>query len=145
MKKKTIKIDKKSEMYVFVYEKYSSCLGFDVCIKRRDALALELGHPELTLAKRGTLKANKELNKLYAIAREKNKATGWRSSSELTPELIGLEGKRVEVVTSWGEKNRFIVGKSTGFIPCHLEIKTRRSSGGGSVCGSPFKSLRIIQ
>ena len=50
--------------------------------------------------------------------------------SGLTPQLLGLEGWRVEVDTSYGETRRFIVGRSTGWKPCHLEIPRRDSSGG---------------
>ena len=53
-----------------------------------------------------------------------------RSTDDLTPQLTGLEGWRVEVVTTYGEKRRFIVGRSTGWRPIHLEIATRRSDGG---------------
>lgn len=55
-----------------------------------------------------------------------------RSTAGLSPQLIGLEGWRVEVVTTYGETRRFYVGRSTGWIPCHIEIKTRRSYGGMS-------------
>lgn len=54
-----------------------------------------------------------------------------RDNSCMTPQLHGLEGWRVEVVTKYGEKRRFIVGRSTGWRPIHLEIKTSRSTGGG--------------
>lgn len=54
-----------------------------------------------------------------------------RDNSGLTPQLIGLEGWRVEVMTVEGNVRRFIVGKSTGWRPCHLEIHNRRSHGGG--------------
>lgn len=58
-----------------------------------------------------------------------------RDLSCLSPQLIGLEGWRVEVVRTYttgepNEKDRFIVGRSTGQQPIHLEIKTRRSHGG---------------
>ena len=55
-----------------------------------------------------------------------------RDLSGLTTQLVGLEGWRVEVETTYGETRRFIVGKSTGWRPCHLEIHNRASSGGGS-------------
>ena len=56
-----------------------------------------------------------------------------RDNSGLTPMLNGLEGWRVEVVDDEGDKpRRFIVGKSTGWRPCHLEIASRRSTGGGA-------------
>lgn len=53
-----------------------------------------------------------------------------RDLSSLSPALVGLEGWRVEVVTLYHEVRRFIVGMSTGWVPCHLEVKTRRSMGG---------------
>ena len=53
-----------------------------------------------------------------------------RSDAGLTPQLIGLEGWRVEVITTYGETRRFIVGRSSGWIPCHIEIKQRNSHGG---------------
>jgi len=53
-----------------------------------------------------------------------------RDLSGLTKQLIGLEGWRVEVETLYGETRRFYVGRSTGWVPCHLEVKTRRSMGG---------------
>lgn len=53
-----------------------------------------------------------------------------RDVSHLTPQLIGLEGWRVEVLDAAGETRRFIVGRSTGWRPCHLEIKTQRACSG---------------
>lgn len=65
--------------------------------------------------------------------------------AELIPEFIGLERRRVEVTLPNGEKSRFYIGKSTGWLPCHLEIKTSRSFGGGAVYypeGSTFRVLK---
>jgi hypothetical protein len=95
-------------------------------------------------ANKGTLKAYNELVMLQAIAQAKNRETGWKSKTGLTKQLIGLEGKRVEVVTSYGETQRFYVGQSTGFIPCHIEVKQRNSHGGSAVCGAPFKSVKVL-
>ncbi len=50
--------------------------------------------------------------------------------SWLSPQLLGLEGWRVEVKTTYGETRRFIVGRSTGWRPCHIEVKRRTSFGG---------------
>lgn len=55
-----------------------------------------------------------------------------RSDANLTPQLIGLEGWHVEVVTTYGETRRFYVGRSTGWIPCHIEIHNRHSMDGPS-------------
>lgn len=67
-----------------------------------------------------------------------------RDESDLTLVLRGLEGYRVEVETTYGEKRRFIVGKSTGWKPIHLEIKTRRSLG-GEAAEKEYKSVKIIE
>lgn len=66
-----------------------------------------------------------------------------RDNSGLTKQLTGLEGWRVEVTDDGGNKWRFIVGKSTGWRPCHLEIKTTRSHGGLPVCGR-YASVRKL-
>lgn len=54
-----------------------------------------------------------------------------RSDSALTPQLIGLEGWRVEVLDHDGNTRRFLVGKSTGWVPCHIELHNIRCYGGG--------------
>ena len=66
-----------------------------------------------------------------------------RDNSGLTPQLSGLEGHRVDTVTGEGEKRRFIVGKSTGWRPAHLEIKTSRSMGGAPADRS-YLSVRSL-
>jgi hypothetical protein len=66
-----------------------------------------------------------------------------RSDSGLTKQLIGLEGWRVEVVTTYGETMRFIVSRSTGWIPCHIALK-RRDSLGGVGCDPEYASVRKL-
>lgn len=66
-----------------------------------------------------------------------------RSDAGLSPQLRGLEGYRVEVVTVYDETRRFIVGKSTGWVPCHLEIANRRSHGGGAA-EKEYRSVRAL-
>ena len=124
------KINKEQRLYVMKCGNGYSCLGFDVLERRASRLATELG-----LAwheRKGTLKAFAHYHELMEIARDKSRRMTWRSTSELTPQLMGLEGCRVEVETTYGEVRRFIVGRSTGWIPCHLEIHNVRSTGGGS-------------
>ncbi len=65
--------------------------------------------------------------------------------SGLNPQLLGLEGWRVEVNTSYGETRRFIVGRSTGWKPCHLEIHRRDSSGGMAAARSYEKVTPLYQ
>jgi hypothetical protein len=66
-----------------------------------------------------------------------------RDESALSPQLVGLEGWRVEVETTWGSTRRFIVGRSTGWIPIHLEVSRRDSSGGGAA-DREYKSVRKL-
>lgn len=136
------KINRKEQLYVISEGTGYSCLGFEVLNKRALALAKELGYE--WNQKLGTLEAYSAYDALVNEAKKRNDETGWRAKSELTPELIGLEGKRIEVIDSYGSRRRFYVGKSTGFIPCHLEIARRNSSGGIAVMGAPFKSIRVI-
>lgn len=67
-----------------------------------------------------------------------------RDYSGLTPQLKGLEGYRVEVIDNYDEKRRFIVGKSTGWKPCHLEIKRVDSMGGGPA-DKEYKTVTTIK
>jgi len=120
-----------------------SCLGFDVCEERMRGLATEM-NVQPQPHRKGTRAAYAAYTQLVDLACQRNQATGWRSQSELTSQLMGLEGKRVEVVDCWEQKRRFYVGKSAGFIPVHLEIARRNSSGGPAVMGTPFKSICVV-
>jgi hypothetical protein len=64
--------------------------------------------------------------------------------SDLTKQLIGLEGKRVEAITLYGEKLRFWVGKSTGWKPIHLEV-LRSNSIGGTGAHKKYQSVTVIR
>jgi hypothetical protein len=66
-----------------------------------------------------------------------------RDLSGLCPQLLGLEGWRVEVKTKHGETRRFIVSRSTGWCPCHIELRTRASSG-GFPADREYASVRAI-
>lgn len=67
-----------------------------------------------------------------------------RDLSGLTPQLVGLEGWRVEVVEEHEPKpRRFIVGRSTGWRPCHLEI-SRRNALGGPGAMSKYVSVKRL-
>lgn len=131
-------------MYVIPCGKGYTCLGFDVCIERANGIAKWMGVDGVQHIQRGHIDAYHRYQYLCELGAFHAKETGTRCPIQLTPQLIGLEGKRVEVVEEDGETRRFIVGKSTGWMPCHLEIETRQSSGGFAVTGAPFKSVRVI-
>ncbi len=132
-----------------------SCLGFDVCVYRASAYAAWVGFVG-PLPERGTLEMYACYVTLLGMVGEKNRRTGQRCEAELTPQLKGLEYKRVEVLDRYGERRRFTVGRSMGFVPIHLEIqpqdfvngkwseKDGDCTGGGAVTGAPFKEVRVL-
>jgi len=139
----TVKVNRAQRLYVMPSGAGFSCWGFDVLKRRSKALAAELGMP-YTAHRAGSKAAFAQHEALTAMAAQRNGASGWRSSIDLTPQLVGLEGKRVEVVDSDGARRRFTVGKSTGWIPCHLQIARANCHGGPAVMGAPFKSVRVV-
>lgn len=127
-----------------------SCIDFEVTVttlnSADEALNKMLSKPLPEMPKyKGTMKVYKTLQKLQNIAMKIHNAYGIKMQCGLTKQLIGLEGKRVEVVDCYNEKRRFKVGRSTGWIPCHIELANERSSGGMAVMGAPFKSVRVIR
>lgn len=126
-----------------------STLGFGYAETQRAKVAAWLeaeGKPlERVEAAPGTLEAFAAYQAAMTAGRAHNAATGRKCHADLTPELSGLEGKRVEVVDCHGETRRFWVGRSSGWLPIHLEIERRNSSGGCGVMGTPFRSVREVR
>lgn len=106
--------------------------------QRIDVLRLEI--PE----RKGTKKHFNACNKVIEAGSVYARHSRRQCLANLTPQLSGLVGRRVEVIDRHGEKRRFIVGRSSGWMPCHLEIARRDSSGGMSVTGAPFKSVKVV-
>lgn len=123
------KINAEQRLYVLQHCGGYTCLGFEVAHRRAANFAAFAGRPDLA-------------PKAEPGGRESG--TGKRDETELTPALRGLEGKRVEVTYPDGERTRFYVGRSTGWTPIHLEIKTRASSGGAPVYFPAGSTVRVI-
>ena len=140
---RVVTVNADQALYVIPCGSGYSCLGFDVCLNRTRQYKAWLGEPVETL-ERGALAAYEDYLATLARVRKRCAETGKRCDVELIPALKGLEGKRVEVTTPSGEKSRFIVGKSTGFIPIHLEIKTRASVGGCAAYVPQGSQVRVI-
>ena len=69
-----------------------------------------------------------------------------RDLSDLSKQLIGFEGWRVEVYDVDSMKpRRFIVGRSTGWRPCHLEIHNRRCHVGQPARESYASVRRLVK
>jgi hypothetical protein len=138
-----VTLNEEQKLYVIPCGNGYTCLGFDICKEWTQGYArwavIELPEP----MPYASLEAYELYSRIQQQAAAKAALTHEKCPIHLTSQLIGMEHRRVEVVDCYGEKRRFIVGKSTGWAPCHLEIARRDSSGGGAVTGAPFKSLRI--
>ncbi len=136
----TVTADPEQQLFVIPTGHGFTCLGFQVCETRRERYAKWLGIP-LPTARLGTLDQYASYRQLVA----KCCAGPNRCTADLCPQLIGLEGRRVEVVTHYGERRRFWVGKSAGPIPVHLEIARRTSHGGTAVSYEGYQSVRVVR
>ena len=149
MNLKHVTVNKEQQLYVIPEGEGYSCLGFDVCQKWTAGLYKELCtvSGEVVIQRdceRGSIEAYNYYQDLVKQASKINDATGYRFGFLLQPALVGLEGKRVEVTSKDGEKRRFWVGKSTGFIPVHLEIASKRSSGGGATYINDTDTIKVL-
>ena len=135
-------INQEQGLYVLSCGSGFSCLGFEVTQQRMERLAAEMGEgcPVVELGTREHYDAYVNLESRAAATAT---TTGKRYQCELSPQLVGLEGWRVEVVTDFDETRRFIVGKSTGWLPIHLEV-SRRSAFGGMAADRHYKSVRTL-
>lgn len=140
---KGVTLNTEQRLYIIPAETGFSCLGFDVCDRRLKAVAAWCSARYIPHAP-GTLKHYEEYISVMALAEDYARVTKTRCSVELTPQLVGLEGKRVEVTAPGEEPRRFYVGKSTGWLPCHLEIARRNSSGGGAVYLPEGATVRVV-
>ena len=138
-----MQINLDQRLYVLPHGKGFTCLGFEVAERRRVAYMEWLGLP-IQPVEIGTVEAYAEYERALSLVRIRCNSPGVRCTVELVPELVRYERRRVEVTYPSGEKTRFIVGVSTGIIPVHLEIKTRRSSGGSQVNFPSGSTVRLV-
>lgn len=140
-----IKINKEQALYVIPCGGGYTCLGFQNAFDKTKAIAEHYGLKKLqpNEALKGTEQGYSQYVTATEYARTEHARTGLKCTVELSPQLIGLEGRRVEVVDVYGEKRRFKVGKSTGWMPCHIELARANSSGGPSA-DKTYKSVTVI-
>ncbi|QFP93777.1 hypothetical protein [Pectobacterium phage Wc4-1] len=144
----TMTINKEQRLYVTKNLNHYTCQGFDNAHKDAVNLRNWLVSNGVEVceipARIGTKKHYAAYKAIMKAAAGYASESNSRCLANLSNQLIGLEGKRVEVVDCYGEKRRFQVGRSTGWYPIHLEIANKRSSGGGSVTGLPFHSVKVV-
>lgn len=154
---RNVTINEDQQLYVIHHGTGVSCWGFDVVLDRIKRMAIELAgrgvlpaeYMEVDdiealaagdmaavrqlLPERGSMRAYDTMQLLTERLESVCKEQHDRAVFDLSPQLMGLEGWRVEVVDKPGDKpRRFIVGRSTGWAPCHLEISRRTANGGGA-------------
>lgn len=164
-----VTINEDQELYVINNGTGVSCWGFDNVLDRIKRIAIELaGRGKLPakyidvddldalvdedaaalrklLPPRGSMQAYDTMQNLMEVLKVTCAEQHDRAIFDLSPQLTGLEGWRVEVVDEEGDApRRFIVGKSTGWAPCHLEISRRTSMGGGGA-RREYHSVREIE
>lgn len=140
-------INKTARLYVMQCGGGFSCYGFDVLDKKARAVAqwlIDNGEQAAAVPARvGTKKHYKTCSEILAHGAQYAARSGTRCNAELIPQFIGHEGQRVEC-TLYGERARFYIGKSSGWLPSHLEIKTARSSGGAAISADAVRNVRFI-
>jgi hypothetical protein len=143
-------INHEQGLYVISSGNRYSCLGFEVAFNWASGVAdwltengVQCEMPAAEL--KGTTEGYEQYRRIMGQGNEFNRRTGKRCDIQLTNQLVGLERKRVEVVDRYGETRRFWVGKSTGWLPIHLEIARTNSTGGPAVMGTPFQSVRVVR
>lgn len=149
---RNITINAEQSLYVIHHSDHITTLGFDVCLRNIESYCIELaGRGALpdeyieapVKVKRGSIGAYDTMVILQKLTGDAAEAQGEQAVAHLSPQLMGLEGHRVEVETTYGETRRFIVGRSTGRMPCHLEI-ARRDSSGGIAAEHEYESVRDL-
>ena len=135
-------------LYVLEAGKGHTCLGFDVAFERATKVAnwLKAVGQDVSLpepSKVGTPEGYQEYLDIMEILKVYCLTTGKRCEAMLSPQLLGKEGKRVEVITTYEERRRFQVGRSTGWLPIHLEVPNKRSRG-GYAADYQYESVRLV-
>lgn len=138
-------IDPINEMYVIAHDGGFTTRSWANVRDRTERLALNLVMEDYRPPATGTREAYDAMRVLEHALKLRYDRTGEKAVADLSMQLLGLEGRRVEVVDHEGDApRRFIVGKSTGWIPIHLEIKTTRSMG-GEPARLEYHSVKVLE
>jgi hypothetical protein len=150
MKGTTMKVTCNTDQKLYVIENvlYVSTLGFDYAFELGNKIAEWLGLLPLSPELVGTMAGYNEYRDMLNTAKIYCEEHGVRCPVELEPQLIGLEGWRVEVTgeyrTGGTYKERFIVGRSTGWMPAHIALPQRNSRYGGTAPRGPYTSVKKL-
>lgn len=157
---KLLSINAEQRLYVMPCGNGTTCYGWDVLDKKARAVATWLRGLDTPNqdAKRAMVAWLAELDRnppgsadhFQVCANVLERAQihcsvfGDRCPADLVPSLIGLEGKRVEA-DYFGKRIRFKVGRSTGWLPVHLRLHNRRSTGGEGLIADAITNVRVVR
>lgn len=136
------KINHEQQLYVLKCGTVLSSYNFENFHKKAVAVAdwLQVKTP---VAEHGTVEHFEQCAELMNRGQVYASASRKTCPGNLSPQLIGLEGCRVKVITDDGQERRFWVAKTTGWMPAHLEIPRSNTA-----CGNPaqhhYKSVQAI-
>lgn len=139
-----VTLNAEQSLYVIDVGRGYTCLGFAVCQDWTRDIARELKRADLEPTAFASREAYDQYERAVEAARQHVTVTRRALRCHLTPQLIDLEHRRVEVIDRYGETRRFVVGRSSGFIPIHLELASERARGGVGVTGAPFRSVCLV-
>lgn len=139
-----VTINEEQRLYVIPCGNGYTCLGFDYAYRQAQAVATWANLPGPSPVNIGTPDGYRDYTRIMSAGAEHARITGRKCVAEIIPELDAWRGHRVEVTYPDGARTRFYVGRSTGWLPCTLEIKTRRSLGGSAAYFPPGSTVRVL-
>lgn len=135
-------INHEQGVYVLKCGEGFTCCGFEYAAnqakKVNDWLPEGMRIPETLKGIPGTAEAYEYYAETMKIGAAYNVKTGKRCEADLIPEFMGYEGRKVVLTYFNGTTEKFKIGKSTGWFPCHLMIEN------GEIGGSPITSLSEV-
>jgi hypothetical protein len=139
-----VTINKEQRLYVIKCVGGFTTLGFDVVKRKVDALEKEFNVPR-TNYRVGMMPIYKRYLELVDYARVRFEQDKKQTNIDLNPILLPYVGKRISCVNSEGFKEVFSVGKSTGYIPCLLQLHNNNSSGGWCISvDAKYTNIQVI-
>lgn len=139
-----VTINAQQRLYVIGAGEGFTCLGFEIAERKRKAVLTWMSEevPEVEV---GTLAAYEAYHDAMKRGATYAAQTGQRCLAELDPRIDQYRGRRVEVTEPDGAKRRFIVGMSTGWMPCNLEIFRRTARSGSAAHLGPHETIKLVE
>ena len=144
-----VSIDRENRLYSFLLPNGGwSCLGFDVVEKRSQRLADWLRKQGIYVSSigsgiPGTTNAYTIYEERMEQARQLWIDRNLRCDIDLDIRFSQYHesGERVEILYTDGSVERGYIGKSTGWMPTYLLLKTKRSISGGSILSPMVQTI----